>query len=953
MRKLSRYIVGIGAMISALSCSEEKPIIQHNEEVIEITFHPSLEGDSPTRAIGDAEKIDQLRAVVYEDSPEGLNLTQSITASWDEVRRKGISLKVSGNKTYKVLFWAEDKDNTAYHFKEDGIVAADYSDYYNGGFSKMEELDVFYTTSDITPGTETGKAEKVVLRRPVAMLNFADKTAPVEGIHTVKVTFHSIPTSFDPFTGSVKATDHMDSSDDIVFTFTDFPNEVLDADGSTYSYLTCNYLLAPVGDVAEAACTIELTKEGVLIDKSEFTGKKSITLKQNKKSNVVIPMMQSDREWSEWNGMFPIGSTITVAPDDPDCYIIDDAEDLAWLSDSSHKNLLEKGKTFRLTVDIDMGNKPGQMSLKLPDGSSFDGNGHTIKGLKLMVGLFGNRATDLSVKDLTIDGAQVISTTNNNIGILVNNLYGSATFSNVSILNSSVKTIDGSAAGMVGYISRKSKSDRSEKLDIVFDNCHIINTSIESAASEGHFVGMFRGYDKGETLTFKSSCTVIPPVGSEELNSKYIDGNEGIWLAEHDYSAYDAWLGTEECYRGIILYGETRFIPRWDGETYVRPLDADPEYDSTPECEVTAGYRRLMIYSAFDLAGARSKVSPSLNALYFMEDVDLNGPGEDGVTDIPDEFSYSAAKSTDDNYFTTLSRVDYLDGQNHTIYNMNIRPSTSASGAFIRSTAKTAHTIHKDLKFDNCTTVVPVRTVVNEDGRSEDHSIGSILIVQPVPDITSGEGSYVMENIHIYNSSVFALQSIGIIASNFRGEMRNCSVNDCYIENYKCENSLEKFEETMSIGGGTVKVRADFYSYGEVGGLIGELQNESSVTDCHVRRTTIRAYGEQDKEAEITGEGVIGNLAATTAKGMGYLLVPGRHVSTLIGDIRTLYGETIRITGCTVDEETQCKPKQDKHNNEIDFIGQAYFIPFLDTEGTVIVDGKKLTLADGKRTTIR
>ena len=135
--------------------------------------------------------------------------------------------------------------------------------------------------------------------------------------------------------------------------------------------------------------------------------------------------------------------------------------------------------------------------------------------------------------------------------------------------------------------------------------------------------------------------------------------------------------------------------------------------------------------------------------------------------------------------------------------------------------------------------------------------------------------------------------------------------------------------------------------------MCGFVQGNTTITDCHVRGTTINAYGEEDKEAEITGVGTLGQLAAATAQGWGYFLVPGRHVSTLIGDVRTRNGETITITGCSADAKCVCSPKQYKHSSAAPYIGQAYFIKFLDTEGKVIVDGRQLTLANCNRNTER
>lgn len=250
----------------------------------------------------------------------------------------------------------------------------------------------------------------------------------------------------------------------------------------------------------------------------------------------------------------------------------------------------------------------------------------------------------------------------------------------------------------------------------------------------------------------------------------------------------------------------------------------------------------------------------------------------------------------------------------------------------------------------NCNSISEVKEYTDQEGVVQDLAVGAVFILRPSVNDTC---AYTMQNIHIHNSRVFALQSVGILASQFMGKMENCSVNDCHVENWKCENNLEPFVHRAEIGGGFVTVSASFYSYGEVGGICGMVQGECDMSNCHVRRTTIRAWGQDDKEADITGEGILGSLAASTADGLGYFLVPGRHVSTLIGDVRTFRGETVRITGCTADDATTCYPRLYQHSLNAPDIGQAYFIKFMDTEGTVIVDGRTLTLADGNRNTKR
>ena len=931
------------------------------EDVNEFTFYPALDGSIASKAIGDAGSIDQLKIGVYTENAQGLSRADIVTKTWTEVQQEGVSLNLAGNNTYKIIFWAEDKDNTAYSFKEDGSIVADYSGYKTAGFARMEELDAFYAVSTIVPG-QSEATQRVVLKRPFAQLNFADSVRPEQGIHTARVIFHSIPYAFNPFTGAVKATDHIDGSDDITFTFTDFPSENLTSDGAQYFYVSTNYLFAPTEGFTDAACTVELQKSGAVVTRHEFKGKKSIVIEQRKKSNMIDYMVPEPEVWSQWNGKYPTVCTLATDPSDLDCYIIDDAEDIAWLSNALNAASLGEGKTFRLETNIDMGRKPSQSSMKLPPNSVFEGNGFTIRGIRMMVGLFGDIASDLTVRNLAIDDAVVTSTTNSHKGILANSLCGNSLISNVTVSNSSVKTMNGAVGGLVGYVRRKSADDRSEKMQVVFDDCHLVNTTVEANGREGYLVGVFRGYDYGETLKFNDNCTVEPALGADTINCCVLEGNEAVWTKSNDYTRYHGWLGAEECYRGMLYFGDARFIAKWDGKTTVTPLLADPLYDDSAEYKVKAGKTRYVIYSPFDLAGAR-KATSGPKALYFKTDVDMNGQGKDGVYGVPDEFEQSRCKSEDDNWFKPFWAVKDLDGQNNTIYNLSLHSramtDTTYVAAFILSVQKDTVTTHKNLNMRNCCTVVPVlqRGYGGNDleaSEMQDLSHGAIFMRATGGDKSTGDPKYTMDNIHIYDSKVFALQHSGVLSGLLaRANVSNCSVNNCHIENYKCEVTPELFSKTVNIAGSNIEVYESFYSHGEIGALAGSVRRQCTITNCHVRNTRIHAFHEPDKEANMRSDGWIGKAAIATAKGLGYYLIPGRHVSTMFGSIRTVAGETITINGCSVDAATRCTQDHNKHNASYPYIGQAYYLEFQDTEGKVVVDGHELTLADCNKRTER
>ena len=137
MRHYINILLFIAAITASFSCTNEENFISKDE--VKITFCPVIESDPETRSIGDGTGIDQLKIGVYLES-NGLDLLYTNTLSWSTAKRDGVTLNLANGKTYKVLFWAEDKDNTAYNITDDGKVTVNYDGYLKGGFAKMEQL---------------------------------------------------------------------------------------------------------------------------------------------------------------------------------------------------------------------------------------------------------------------------------------------------------------------------------------------------------------------------------------------------------------------------------------------------------------------------------------------------------------------------------------------------------------------------------------------------------------------------------------------------------------------------------------------------------------------------------------------------------------------------------------------------------------------------------------------
>ena len=877
--KLHQYIRSLILAFVALSlsaCFNDDYLLQTEGENVSITFRPTLGGELGTRAIGDAAGIDRLTVAVYEGS-QSLSKKFSVSKDWNTAKTNGIELTLIEGRSYKILFWAENGGNSAYTIKDDGRITVDYDGYINGGFAKMEEMDAFFGTSSITVGSQ--KVEDngtITLSRPLAQLNFADNaTQPETGTHKAVVTFHGIATAFNPFTGEVEMSD-MDKT----FVFTEFPTETMSIDGSTYYYLSSNYLFAPQTGTMNVSTTIDLQNtDGTSIKTIELS---EITLEKNKKTNVTGSIVQQPETWSVWDGK----SKTQPEPDAQNHYIINEAADIAWLCDNGAT--LSENSIFLQTKDIDMASK-AISSIKLPAGSTYDGGGKTIKNYANS--LFGD-ATALKVKDLAVENITVSGS--NHTGTLANTLKGSSSFTNVSVSNGTVTTTNGAAGGMIGYIVRTTEKDRSETLNVSFVGCKLNGVSVSGSASEGKFVGLLSGYDNSEALSFDAECEATD-VSVADYTSVYTKANNSAWVTGELTDKYDGWLGHETYRRAKVTFGGVRLAPRWDGKSMTAKADLLLYNGESNKYEV---------HSAFDLAGVRNATA-SPAALYLMENVDMYGQGADGEYFVHSNFTKSAFNSTDDNKFNAFSSIALLEGNNKGIYNLALNANGSDRYAFILSGNN--GDVHQNISFYDCCTVVPHVVKSNED-----NSYGATVVLS-----VSG-ATYKMDNIHAYRCKVFALQKTGIIAGRLvsatMATINNCSVNDCYIENYNCKEHQEDF-------GYGVK----FYSPGEVGGLIGFVENFATISNCHVKGTTINAFGQNDQKAYYV------------------ITIPGRHVGQFIGDIRTSDDEKDKIvlTNCTVDSNTKCTNRWDQHS-KCKMIGKVYYVTLLDSKGTVTLDGKSI-----------
>ena len=887
-----------------------------------MTFTPRFDDfEAATKAIGDGTKVNTLLVHVYEgESNTPMEYTYNINNREVE---KTVSIPFFHGKEYTVYFFAyKAGEGTAYKIADNGLKGGVTVTYPTEslGFNALEALDAFYAVREdvkLSANVETS----VNLTRPFAQVNLvADKSQLLAAKATEVEIAVKVATSYDFLEGPVGDYSNLKFSFEAADSDYFQSNEVI-SEGAVY--LGTTYLFVPSGENLYATVTLYDENDNVLKEASEV----KIPLVSNNRTNLVFSGIEpAGPSWDENEVKVP------GAGADGWIHITRPEQLAAFLLNST-----ADGAKVCIDNDIDMSEIPEEVATNLAKASKsvksleLNGNNKTVSGLSLSA--FFNEATNLTVYDLTLSGITVTGTSH--VGVLVNTLKGESSFSKVNILNSSAATTNGAAGGMVGYIVRESATDRSESMPIGFTGCQVIRTSATGKESAGKFVGKFSGYDNRETLTF-TGCSTSETSTSADNASPYVEGNKGAWLADTDFSTFDSWLGDEAYYRGVVTFGGVRFQPKWDGEKTIEPLLANPTYDGA---NAIAGTNKFAVYSPFDLAGVRKKTA-SPAAIYLKADVDMNGQGADGSYNVPSNFKKSAHSSTDDIVFDPFSYVTTLDGYrdastNNSIYNLSIAQIEQERAAFILYASGT--TVHKNINFRNCQTVA-VHKPVNTDAKA----YGAILV-------TNVDATYTMENVHAYDCKVFALQKIGTLGARISGTstLKDNSVNNCYVENYECNISERFTSGKKTISRWTVEVYADFYPNGEVGGMYGFIQGSSTLTNCKVNATTIYAFGQDDKMATVDG-----SFAAQLGIALlGYYKVPGRHVSTMIGNIRAT--GTVTLTGCSVDANTKCTNRHDKHNNTYNFIGQAYIVKFVDSEGSVTVDGKKLTLADCNKNTKR
>lgn len=212
-------------------------------------------------------------------------------------------------------------------------------------------------------------------------------------------------------------------------------------------------------------------------------------------------------------------------------FTITTAAQLAGLSELSAAGTTFEGKIVKLGADIDLGGKNFEPINYFA--GTFDGDGHTISNLSIStnliatlseryIGLF-REVNNGTVKNLTMDNAQLIPYWDApwehyqcEMGIVASKTYGTCTFENIKVMNSSAMTYNNTVGGVVGEAYG----------DITFKNVQVDASNTFGAYWQSHdsCTGGILGYAYANlTVTFDNcvSAPVMDVYNDVQANYQY------------------------------------------------------------------------------------------------------------------------------------------------------------------------------------------------------------------------------------------------------------------------------------------------------------------------------------------------------------------------------------------------------------------------------------------------
>lgn len=271
-----------------ISCENDNLNIESGD-MCEISFDLDVEAAPITRAISDGTGATQLMYAVFDEANQVIypkavknDITTLLTSD-------GYTMMITlpkGN-TYRVVFWAQNPECTAYTVSDDMNVSIDYA-----GINNDEVRDAFFAaTEPFKVDSKTSKS--VTLKRPFAQVNVGAYPYDMEYAQNAGVDISKSSAIIKAVPNAINLLDGTTSGYvDINYTLNDIPAEDLlvdvDEDGTSevYEYLSMSYLLASAeGTLHEMAFGFTNADESKQIEFNK--GLETVPVKRNWRTNIV------------------------------------------------------------------------------------------------------------------------------------------------------------------------------------------------------------------------------------------------------------------------------------------------------------------------------------------------------------------------------------------------------------------------------------------------------------------------------------------------------------------------------------------------------------------------------------------------------------------------------------------------------------------------------------------
>lgn len=569
---------------------------------------------------------------------------------------------------------------------------------------------------------------------------------------------------------------------------------------------------------------------------------------------------------------------------------ISTAEGLFWFAKQVNSGNNFAGKTVKLANDITLTKTWTPVGVSVPNSfqGTFDGDGHSIvdmdaDGAYQEYGLgFFKLVISATIKNVTFEKASVTGIYSNVVGIVSGYSYGSSTFENVHVVDSTVYAF-GKVGGMVGMAEDRGATT-------TFKNCSVTGTTIHGGYNVAGFLGLVMG-----------KCNIS---GSYLANNNIIideDSNGFGKVTELDTAVTCDGSVATCAGNGMVIRG--RYIP--NGEYYYSAYSdlynhyGASSHDCTlPNDKYLANSEVVhdapvkigdVLYS--DIQAAVDAVK-SDEIITLLDDVDLG----------TDELSTYYVKSTVKNVTIDLGGHTLTSAYKYTIY-LKVNDWTIQNGTITNTNASTTYgtlyiggsynsTTLKNVTIESKTNGVyfaiasgnnGIKTSITvEDGTKISGNYGVYMKGQPKPWGKTRDGQEILNvNGGEITGKIAAIAVFGAEKGNTKaGVIVNIKGGKVYSEGYAIAGNGSTLLEntTININGGSVISTKDTAIYhpqagtvnvtgGTVSGVTGGIQMCAGTLNVTVG--TITATGNGDVSGK-TGDGSIPDGAAVSIVNRGY-----------------------------------------------------------------------------------